>query len=62
MNKTLEDVFRELEEKVADASHRMDELKQENGRLEVRIRELERKQAEVVARINKLLDRIAGLR
>jgi predicted nuclease with TOPRIM domain len=60
-NQTLDELFQELEGRLQSINGRLGQLRQENVRLQERIRQLEQNQSAAVAKINQMLDRIGAL-
>jgi phage shock protein A len=57
----LEDVLRELEEKVRVTAEKVAGLRKEQAQLEERVRNLERQRTRAMQRINVVLDKIETL-
>ena len=60
-NQTVEELFQELEGRLQSINGQLGQLRQENARLQERIRQLEQNQSAAVAKINQMLDRIGTL-
>ncbi len=60
-NQTLDELFQELEGRLQSINGRLGQMRQENARLQERIRQLEQNQSAAVAKINQMLDRIGAL-
>jgi phage shock protein A len=60
-SQTVEELFKELEERLQAVNGRLDQLRRESARLQDRIRQLEQTQSAAVAEINQMLDRMNAL-
>jgi predicted nuclease with TOPRIM domain len=60
-NQTVEELFQELEGRLKSINGQLEQMRQENARLQERIRQLDQNQSAAVAKINQMLDRMGAL-